>query len=166
MPESDYYARLEPLKAMLAEYGAHAQEQLAEAVAAQTKLLAEHLYAGLEERRKVLEAAGSADKTDARKKQDELSRQIRLLNQTAEDRQEQMNRRVQEAQRKLDGTVTRQMQEDLEESAERIRASDGDEKETKELIQKEAQRQVVRLAQHISEVSDQALQQTLSLIHI
>lgn len=71
-----------------------------------------------------------------------------------------MNRRVQEAQRKLDGTVTRQMQEDLEESAERIRASDGDEKETKELIQKEAQRQVVRLAQHISEVSDQALQQT------
>lgn len=160
MLESEYYARLEPLKAMLAEYGAHAQEQLAEAVAAQTKLLAEHLYAGLEERRKVLEAAGSADKTDARKKQDELSRQIRLLNQTAEDRQEQMNRRVQEAQRKLDGTVTRQMQEDLEESAERIRASDGDEKETKELIQKEAQRQVVRLAQHISEVSDQALQQT------
>ena len=158
--KSEYYAQLEPLKAMLAEYGAHAQEQLAEAVTTQTKLLAEHLYAGLEEHRRMLESAGSADKEEAQKKQKELSRQIRLLEQTAEERQEKMKRRVREAQQKLDGAVTCQMQQDLEDSAERISASDGDERETRELIQKEAQRQVVRLAQHISEVSDQALQQT------
>lgn len=159
---SKYYARKEPLRSMLMECGSHAQEELEQAIHAQTVLLAERCCKGLAERQEVLNSLNSADREAVQKKLTALSRQIESLEQSAEKREEQMNERLQEAERKLSGPVTREMEENLDDSIERVCSSDVAPEEMAALLKKEARNQMAQLTEQISSVSDCTLQQTNS----